>query len=251
MNSDGSGVRQLTDNEHLDSSPAWSPDGTRIAYVSNHNGEDYDIFVMNDDGLDIVQLTPFDANTTRRYYASPSWLPDGTRITFISTERAQQHSPTDNDTDYILSRHNHYQRHTVNTDGTEHIVASVENCPGYDSASWSPDNILFTASCEDFHRHRLITEASMTSFFFCYDPVSEPAWSPDGTRVAFACGFDGPPNDEIYVVDADSGSQTRVTDYEKSQEKHPAWSPDGTKIAFATNRDGDYEIYVLDLERAP
>ena len=53
------------------------------------------------------------------------------------------------------------------------------------------------------------------------------------------------------MVDADSGDQTRVTAYEKGREKHPAWSPDGTKISFATTRDGDYEIYVLDLERAP
>ncbi len=53
------------------------------------------------------------------------------------------------------------------------------------------------------------------------------------------------------MVDAGSGSRTRVTDCERGHDKQPAWSPDGTKIAFATNRDGDYEIYVIDLERVP
>lgn len=43
---------------------------------------------------------------------------------------------------------------------------------------------------------------------------------------------------------------TRVT-REEGHDWDPVWSPDGTKLAFATNRDGDYEIYVLDLERAP
>ena len=52
------------------------------------------------------------------------------------------------------------------------------------------------------------------------------------------------------MVDAWSGSRTRVTDYEKGHDKQPNWFPDGTKIAFATNRDGDYEIYVLDLTLA-
>ena len=251
MNTDGSEVTQLTRNEHLDSSPAWSPDGSQIAYVSNHNGSDYDIFVVNDDGTGIVQLTPFRESETPRYYASPSWSSDGNRISFISTSRAQQHSPANTDTDNNKYRVRSYERHIVNSDGTQHTTPSVVNCPDYDPETWSPDGIIFAFSCEDFRRHQLIAEGTGTFLFNCYDPVAEPVWSPDGTRVAVACGYEGPPNDEIYVIDATTEDQTRVTPYESSQEKHPSWSPDGTKLTIATNRDGDYEIYVLDLERAP
>lgn len=250
MNADGSEVTQLTRNEHLDSSPAWSPDGSQIVYVSNHNGADYDIFVMNDDGTGIVQLTPFEESETPRYYASPSWSSDGNRISFISTSRAQQHSPANTGTDNNKYRVRSYERHIMNSDATQHTTPSVVNCPDYDPETWSPDGIIFAFSCEDFRRHQLIAEGTGTFLFNCYDPVAEPVWSPDGTRVAVACGYEGRPNDEIYVIDAATEDQTRVTPYESSQEKHPSWSPDGTKLTIATNRDGDYEIYVLDLERA-
>ena len=56
-----------------------------------------------------------------------------------------------------------------------------------------------------------------------------PAWSPDGTRIAFVSERDG--NWQIYVMDADGGSQTRLTNNDV-EDGTPAWSPDGTRIAF-------------------
>ena len=55
MNPDGTEVRQLTDNDAWDYSPAWSPDGKHIAFDSNHP-HDYEIFVMNADGSNVVSL---------------------------------------------------------------------------------------------------------------------------------------------------------------------------------------------------
>jgi Tol biopolymer transport system component len=71
----------------------------------------------------------------------------------------------------------------------------------------------------------------------------DPAWSPDGTRIAFDSDRDG--NSEIYVMDADGANQTRLT-INTSNEHKPTWSPDGTRIAFNSDRDGNYEIYVMD-----
>ena len=75
MNSDGSGVTQLTDNGE---DPSWSPDGRRIAFHSDRDG-DSDIYVMNADGTGVVQLTD---NSAGDWY--PSWSPDGRRIAFVS-----------------------------------------------------------------------------------------------------------------------------------------------------------------------
>ena len=78
MNADGTQVRQLTDNDAWEAFPTWSPDGTRIAFVSGRDGDD-EIFVMNADGTQVRQLTDNDAVDGR-----PAWSPDGTRIAFSS-----------------------------------------------------------------------------------------------------------------------------------------------------------------------
>jgi Tol biopolymer transport system component len=69
-----------------------------------------------------------------------------------------------------------------------------------------------------------------------------PAWSPDGTKLAFASTRDT--NPEIYVMDPNGSNVVRLT-YDAADDAQPAWSPDGTKIAFASNRDGNDEIYVM------
>ena len=102
----------------------------------------------------------------------------------------------------------------------------------------------------------------------------EPAWSPDGTRIAFVTFrhdprqlvFDGSPgpygSTELYVSNTDGTGQLRLTNtpgsYEggptgtgvddNDGESLPSWSPDGTKIAVASNRDGNWEIYVVNAD---
>ena len=77
---DGSNLVNLTNDPAADSRPAWSPDGSRIAFTSRRNGGDIDIFTMNADGSDPVDLTRNEG------YADywPAWSPDGTRIAFAS-----------------------------------------------------------------------------------------------------------------------------------------------------------------------
>jgi hypothetical protein len=73
---------------------------------------------------------------------------------------------------------------------------------------------------------------------------SMPAWSPDGTQIAFYSDRDG--NNEIYTMAANGSSQTNRTS-NAADDREPAWSPDGAQIAFSTNRDGptNFEIYTM------
>ena len=57
MNADGSSVTRLTDNDFHDSTPAWSPDGERIAFSSSRDTGRYEIYVMNADGSGVTRLT--------------------------------------------------------------------------------------------------------------------------------------------------------------------------------------------------
>ena len=74
---------------------------------------------------------------------------------------------------------------------------------------------------------------------------SSPSWSPDGRHIAFVSDRDG--NREIYVVNADGSSLTRLTDSQGS-DGSPSWSPDGRRIAFVSDRDGNRGIYVVNAD---
>ena len=74
----------------------------------------------------------------------------------------------------------------------------------------------------------------------------QPAWSPDGAKIAFASTRNGT-TPQIYVMKANGDSVVRLT-HSIRFDVQPAWSPDGTKIAFATNRDSNDEIYVMNAD---
>jgi Tol biopolymer transport system component len=78
IDSDGSNFAQLSIGEAQDLSPSWSPDGTRIAFHSNRDGN-FDIFVMNADGSELVNLTHHPSDDQ-----FPAWSPDGAQIAFTS-----------------------------------------------------------------------------------------------------------------------------------------------------------------------
>jgi len=79
MNPDGSNQIKLTDNSCYNLYPKWSPDGSKIVYSSNCDG-DFEIFVMNYDGTSVKQLT----NNSSLYDVWPAWSPDGSKIAFVS-----------------------------------------------------------------------------------------------------------------------------------------------------------------------
>jgi Tol biopolymer transport system component len=72
-----------------------------------------------------------------------------------------------------------------------------------------------------------------------------PAWSPDGGRIAFASERDG--NFEIYAMNADGTNPVRLTNA-SAADYRPAWSPDGARIAFVSEREGNAEIYVMNAD---
>ncbi len=80
--------------------------------------------------------------------------------------------------------------------------------------------------------------------------VSSPAQTPGlkaNGRIAFVSDRDG--NNEIFVMDADGGSQTQLTNNPTGAgDNQPAWSPDGAKLAFVSQRDGNPEIYVMNAD---
>lgn len=72
----------------------------------------------------------------------------------------------------------------------------------------------------------------------------EPAWSPDGSQIAFWSERDG---QDIWVVPVAGGTPVRLTS-DPSTDQSPAWSPDGQRIAFVSDRGGTQDIWVMDAD---
>ena len=238
MNADGSDQTRLTDNPANDLVPRWSPDGRRIAFMSNRDGN-YEIYVMNADGSGVTWLTNNPA--TDRF---PIWSPDGRRIAFES------------------NRDGNYEIYVMNPDGSG--VTRLTYNEAYDgSLSWSPGlRIAFMSNRDDpdplDRGYRALTKY-MNIYVMNADGSGQtrltdstafdghPSWSRDGRRIAFSSGRDGNGDVEIYVMNADGSGQTRLTN-NPAFDWSPSWSPDGRHIAFASNRDGDFEIYVMNAD---
>ena len=215
---------RLTDNDAFDAAPAWSPDGRRIAFDSDRDGN-WQIYVMNADGSGVTSLTDNDAPE-----GFPAWSPDGRRIAFEST------------------RDGNPELYVMNADGSGVTRLTFNNARDW-SPAWSPDGrrIAFDSN-HDGNLEIYVMNADgsgVTRLTHNQTHDGTPAWSPDGRHIAFASGRDG--NLEIYVMNADGSGVMRLTDND-AHDGTPAWSPDGRRIAFTSERDGKDEIYMINAD---
>jgi Tol biopolymer transport system component len=207
-------------------SPAWSPDGSRIAFESVSTRS---IFVV-----DVAGATP-GAPVELLPGAGPSWSPDASRIAYFAE--------VDGNTD-IFSASSH---------GTD--VTRLTDDPGPDySPRWSPDGerIAFVSERDGDQDIVVMAADGSGEIDVSDDPDVDdaPAWSPDGGSIAFVAylhGADpftiGQGDAEIFVVNAD-GSHKVDLSRNHAWDGDPAWSSDGRSIAF-TRRTDHAQIFVM------
>jgi len=256
MNADGTVRVRLTDHPAEDFDPAWSPDGTMIAFRSHRDGHE-EIYVMAADGSGQRNVT---MNPATDY--SPTWSPDGTRIAFAS------------DRDLDSGGNDIY---TVRVDGSDPSRLTVGG--GIDEyPSWSPDGKEIAYACTggrqlsdgggDFEVCVMNSDGSNQRQLTDAPGISEyPAWSPDGTSIAFMTTRDGWPTlpeyvplgydseefgeHEIFVMGANGEKPHNITRNGRESEEFPAWSPDGQQLIFTrygclvvSSRDGSASIQI-------
>jgi len=244
MDEDFTNPRRLTENDAIDAFGTLSPDGKKIVFDSNRRrvaGEPLftsDLFVMNTDGSDQTFLVRG---------GSPTWAPNGKYIAFHASASGTGIRVTGTlgaattDSDIFL----------LNVDDMLAGVGSrinLTNNPDAvdDDPDWSPDGtkIVFTSHSVNEPNHNNAVSAELyvmnadgtgtpTRLTFNGEEERAPAWSPDGTRIAYSCRTGGLDFDICVLTFNEDGSTTiqQLTD-NTIPELTVSWSRDGETLLF-------------------
>jgi TolB protein len=228
VNPDGAGRRQISHFIASDPSrPALSPDGSQIAFQRQEygNDDDADIWLINSDGTGARNLTPSVAVDR-----SPTWSADGAKITFTSNRAGG----------------GHYELFEMNPDGSQIRQITHRGHTATDPAySLDGGGLAFLDCQPNFTGCRLwggAADGGPHQLSGLAASVERPAWSPDGTKIAFTTPAPDDGGDIVVMNDDGSGQRTLTSNHNSIQ---PAWSPDGSTIVFTDTEHGIDTLYAI------
>jgi dipeptidyl aminopeptidase/acylaminoacyl peptidase len=227
---------RLALNYGTDQGASYSPDGTRIAFMNDYDG-DFEICVMNADGTGIKQLTK---NSAIDGY--PTWSPDGRKIAFASNR--------DGDDDIWV----------MNADGSDQTNITSDDPTNNEDPHWSPDQRWIGTTTDAYGIwHVLLLSPdgkSQATLNWGRESTWFDSWAPDGKSFLVHSRREG--DYDIYrydIPDADPVQwgllEGKLVSNDDAAEQRAVWSPDGKQIALSSNRDGDFEIYVMNADGGP
>ncbi len=266
INLDGTGRKRLTANAYLDHYPAWSPDGSRIAFIAEPTGglekpieRNLVLYTMTADGSDVQQLAPPAASNLA--FTPPLWSPTGEHVAFIVKERGGPFF---------------YALYTVRLDGSELTrIARIAQAtvvfpvprdapPLVALPSWSADGAYLAFLAQEDGRNYSISTAradgtELRQALVLPEPESllKPhrlLWSPDGEHLALVMfdeqvaisSFYPDVNDpialdesgRIYIARVDGKGQTRILPAHGPwwNPSLVSWSPDGSELLLVSRR---------------
>ena len=235
MELDGSNQVRLTTHAAYDDQPKWSPDSSKIVFMSDRDGN-FDIFIMNADGSAQTKIT-----STFAADGFPAWSPNGSKIAFV---RGDLRNPSTFEI-YVMDANGANQTR-LTTD------SAIDGVP-----AWSPDGSkivfmsggssvfdpnsfeIYVINADGSNRTRLTNNTIVDG---------SPSFSPDGSKILFGSGNAMNPNGiEIFVMNADGTNRNQLTSNSVT-DGFPAWSFDGSNIIFASGSIADettVELFVM------
>jgi Tol biopolymer transport system component len=211
LNADGTSPRQLTRNTRGNLLVAWSPDSTRLAFISQDGtkNETAEVYTINADGSGERRLTD---NSAWEY--GVTWAPDGRQLAYGSDAGGS------------------WQIWQMAPDGSGQKPLAT---PAHGNAPrWSPDGrfIVLKSDREGNNNIYVITPDGSTQQNVTQDPSinTMPNWSPDSQQIVFSSDREGTP--ALFVVNQDGTGLTNLTGSSGLDAQFPSWSPDGRQIVF-------------------
>ena len=221
MNPDGTNPTNLTNDPATDVTPTYSPDGTKIAFVTNRDGNN-EIYQMNSNGGSPIRLTTDPASDT-----APDYSPNGASIIFIS------------------NRDGNNEIYRMDANGLN-PVRITNDAANQNHPSYSPDGQkivymvsapmtatkLYSMNADGSNQQPFPDDGALSNYY------NRPSYSPDGSKIIFVFGNDIT-TQNIWTMNAD-GSNRAMAQFGRSS---PTYSPDGTKVAhnccFAPNQNSN------------
>jgi Tol biopolymer transport system component len=262
------GKINLTEKSGVNSCPVWSPDGKKIAFISNRTGN-FDVFIMDCNGTNQINMSDSTENNYR-----PSWSPDGSRLAYISRVNGLESifiinadgtgksqitkgkdwkdskplwSPDGSKIAFISNRRGNNDIYTINPDTME-LVNLTGNHLSISDFLWSPDgkHIAFTARSNEKSDLYIMNNNGTMATNITNDNGTEYdfSWSPDGRKIAFTTTEYTENTANLCVIDIESRQKTSLTS-DGIWKRQLSWSHDSTKILFCAGTKAPCDIYEI------
>ncbi len=253
---------------------SWSPDGTKLVFAMGSPVDEWLIdYYVRDLTTGELQIISTDSEGNRvsssgTTSVGPRWSPDGTRIAFVSSAPELVPNDTNRAGDVFVKdlRDGSIQRASTSSAGAQANDSSGDTSDhptsfGFGNLSWSPDGarLAFVSKATNLapgpqSQYSVFIKNLTSGETDLLNPPKirgnrgdrstwSPAWSPDGTRVAFMAYRARKSDFELYVQDLNSGRNRLVG--RRLFSAGPAWAPDSRRLSFTRN---DNKVVVVDTE---